>query len=133
MEQSHSSIPNVRLRNSQKTKGRRSGALQRWRGTSFAYLTSVAQVGHRLRTWTLNVGSAGALVGCIAALDDRVGTVIANVVTTASFGELAIAGARAHRFAQSAVEMIGLQSPEYATMAMFACAGVGLLVLSLRT
>jgi len=78
-------------------------------------------------------GSGCALVGAVAALDDRVRGRLVGVLTGDASTELAMAGARLQRVARTITESAGYQGTEHASLALFAIGAVVLLVLMLRT
>jgi hypothetical protein len=91
----------------------------------------VSQYGARYVERLLGVGSACALIGGIAAIDDRVRTALGNAFADASVGHLALSVDQGVRLVHSVYASVS-QNPAYAPMALFGVVAAVLTLLMLR-
>jgi hypothetical protein len=87
----------------------------------------------RVNDSILAVGSAGVLLGGLAAIDVRVRDLLSHVFSSESIRQLSSVTLQSRRFAQSAMEAVGYRGTEDASMIYMAVVAVVLVVLMLRT
>jgi hypothetical protein len=78
-------------------------------------------------------GSLGALLLGLAVLDERFRTTILGVLAADSSSDIAAVGVRAQRYVMSLIDTVGFGGSDHQPLVFFACAGLGLLLLMLRT
>ena len=92
----------------------------------------MAQLRQRSINWGISAGSAGMLIASLAVFDERVRTLVADTLTTDSVGGLGTTIARGQQVVHGAYASVS-QSPEHASLTLFALVAGGLLLLMIRT
>jgi hypothetical protein len=92
----------------------------------------MVQLRQRCTNWGISVGGACTLIASLAVIDERVRTLVADTLTTDSFGRVGVTIARGHQMVQGAYASVS-QSPEHASLTLFALVAGGLLLLMIRT
>jgi hypothetical protein len=101
-------------------------------GPSLASGFRVAQLRYRCTNWGISIGGICALVATLVVFDERVRTLVANTLTTESFGRLAGTIARGQQLVHGAYATVS-QSPEHASLTLFALVAGVLLLLMVRS
>ena len=86
----------------------------------------------RFASGLVSAGSLCAVGAGLAALDDRVRSFMANVLTSDPSSDLALASTYFQQLKRTLIEATGTQSIEHAPIAVFAFAGMVLVLLMLR-
>jgi hypothetical protein len=92
----------------------------------------MAQLRQRCTNWGISVGSACTLIASLGAVDERFRTLFADTLTADSVGRLGVTIARGQQMIHGAYATVS-QSPEQASLTLFALVAGGLLLLMIRT